>query len=135
MFPQAYDDLSVDIFEQLEKRYGREAVCAVLEGRADKIIDRIKPAMEDKSFKKKVEEFSRIFNTMGYLTRIEQRSPTEMLMFVHHCPLLRVAEEYQEVCDEDCRIGRETVEAHFERECALSEGASCCRFWISEVTE
>jgi predicted ArsR family transcriptional regulator len=134
LFPQAYDVVSVEILQQVEERFGRDAVCAILHGRAERIIREIKPQIGGKTLKKKVEEFSRIFNEMGYITRVESNGRDEQhTIVVHHCPVLMIARDYPEVCDGDCAIGRDSLEANVERECTLSEGASCCRFWVTQL--
>ena len=136
LFPQAYDVASVEILQQVEEQFGREAVCAVLRGRAEKLIGQIKPQMEGKPLRKKVEEFSRIFNEMGYLTRVEADSKSDRLsMLVHHCPVLMIARDFPEVCEGDCAVGRESLDAEVKRECSLAEGSSCCRFWIRQCAQ
>ncbi len=131
LFPHAYDTLSVDIFEQVEQLFGRQAVRDILEGRADKLIRQLKPTLENKSFDEKVEELSHVLNSMGYMARAEHTSKTESCLLIHHCPVLRIAGKYKEVCDTDCRIVRDALQARVERTCALSEGSGFCGFQVT----
>ncbi len=130
LFPHAYDVLSVEILNQIERRFGRDVVCSILHGRADTITAKIKPRLRGKPLKKRVEEFARAFEEMGYLVRVESGASDEYIVVMHHCPVLLIARDFPEICDGDCVIASATLEAEVTRQCALSEGASCCRFII-----
>ncbi|OYT71584.1 MAG: hypothetical protein CFK52_07515 [Chloracidobacterium sp. CP2_5A] len=130
LFPHAYDVVSVEILQQIERRFGREVVTSILRGRADTITTKIKPRLTGKPLKKRVEEFARAFEEMGYLVRVENGAPDEYVVVMHHCPVLLIARDFPEVCDGDCVIASESLDAEVTRQCALSEGASCCRFVI-----
>ncbi|MFQ3581740.1 MAG: ArsR family transcriptional regulator [Chloracidobacterium sp.] len=132
LFPQAYDVLSVEILQQIEQRFGREVVTSILRSRADTITARIKPRLSGKPLKKRVEAFARSFEEMGYLVRVETGSAEEYIVVMHHCPVLLIARDFPEVCDGDCVIASESLDAEVTRQCALSEGASCCRFIIRQ---
>ncbi len=130
LFPHAYDVLSVEILQQIEQRFGREVVTSILQGRADTLAAKIKPRLQGKTLRKRVEEFARAFEEMGYLVRVENGTPDSYVVVMHHCPVLLIARDFPEVCDGDCLIASQSLDAEVIRQCALSEGASCCRFII-----
>jgi predicted ArsR family transcriptional regulator len=130
LFPHAYDVLSVEILQQIEQRFGREVVTSILQGRADTLAAKIKPRLQGKTLRKRVEEFARAFEEMGYLVRVENGTPDSYVVVMHHCPVLLIARDFPEVCDGDCLIASQSLDAEVIRQCALSEGASSCRFII-----
>lgn len=126
-FPKNYDQLALDLLEQLELEGGAEgAVGRMFEARRRKLFDRHNLRMEGKRLSARVHELAAIQNDGGYMVEVEAESNGSYMLHEYNCPIAQVAQRYQQACSCELALFRELLDADVERtECLAAGGARC----------
>ncbi|WP_017797474.1 helix-turn-helix transcriptional regulator [Oceanobacillus kimchii] len=131
-FPNQYQQLSVQLLEDIEDIYGKDAVNAILK----KQIDRFEQMLKNDLGKTKTEEKLHIFmekqNKKGYMFERFISTDGSTLLINYHCPFKEAAVKYPSICKHEERMlsdlfseGKITVHS------LITDGGICCKWKIN----
>lgn len=133
-FPNQYEQLSVELLDDLEALQGREAVQAVLLRRKIREEAEIASLIAGEDFDGKIQKIVEHQNKKGYMIEYEQKEDGNYEMKNYNCPIYNLASSYREIC----RNEKEMLSAVLDdsgvvsESCMTSGGNYCC--WVIEKT-
>lgn len=131
LFPNQYENLSLDILWELEAMNGRDSVYELLLRRKNRTKDRYKEEIDDLPFSQKLTKLAKLQEEKGYMVEVEDDQDGSFLFRQYHCPIMKVAENYQNVCLQEVELFKEVLDAEeVSGEDCLVSGADCCTFKI-----
>ena len=131
-FPNHFEQLPVELLQDLEEVQGREAVTQVLEKRMHREIDAFKEALRSDDFDGRMEEIARMQDENGYMVEFVKQEDGSYEMRNYHCPIINISSKYREICANEKQTFSEIfpkskVLAHT----CITEGDHVCTWTIS----
>lgn len=131
LFPNQYEMLSLDLLKDIEDLNGREKVYELLLRRKDRTKNRYIEETESLTFQKKLSKLAALQEEKGYMVEVEYNDDGTYLFHQYHCPIMKVAENYQKICLQEVDLFQEVLEADkVSSEDCLVSGGDCCTFKI-----
>jgi predicted ArsR family transcriptional regulator len=130
LFPKKYQNLTLDLLDELLESEGEDKIDRLFERRKDKLIGKYEPRMRAKGLKERVSELVTIQNENGYMAELEQKSDEEFVLSEHNCPITQVANQFQQACSCELKLFQRLLDANVERTECLSKGGSKCVYVI-----
>jgi predicted ArsR family transcriptional regulator len=131
VFPQSYATFATNILEDLIELEGTEKLDEIFSQRQEKRRQRLVAQMSGDSLSERVASLARILEAEGRMTTWEQLSDTKFLLREHNCPILRVAERFEQPCDCEISLFRELLQADIERIAHIPDGDIACVYEIN----
>ncbi len=132
-FPRNYSGLTVEFMRDIQEIAGEKAVHELFVRRENRLNDKYKKRMENKSFEQKVAELADIQNEAGYMVEWEKTEDGQYELKEFNCPIAKVANEYQNACSCELSLFQRMLGTdHVERTECLAKGGSYCKYLISE---
>ncbi|MCK6258341.1 transcriptional regulator [Fictibacillus sp. KIGAM418] len=132
-FPRNYSGLTVEFMRDIQEIAGEKAVHELFVRRENRLNDKYKKRMENKSFEQKVAELADIQNEAGYMVEWEKTEDGQYELKEFNCPIAKVANEYQHACSCELSLFQRMLGTdHVERTECLAKGGSYCKYLISE---
>jgi len=98
LFPSGFQALAGDFLDMVREERGHKGVMEFLSHRNDRIAERLKTRMADKSLGDRVAEVAKIFTEDGYMTEWEKLPDGNYLIYQRNCALHDLANQYRQVC-------------------------------------
>jgi predicted ArsR family transcriptional regulator len=98
LFPKRYENLLLDLLQELLEREGSAAACRLLSQLGYLAAERHLGRLSRLTFEEKVEEVGRIMEESGSITECE-RSEEGLVVRDYNCPYAAVARVHPEVCE------------------------------------
>jgi predicted ArsR family transcriptional regulator len=114
----------------LQRQFGDEALMKVLSARADELIAQLKVQFADLNFDERVKELTKVISAKGYLAEAQKMKDGTYLLRQRNCPTESVAIAYPQVCEEEIRVYRETLNCDVTRECRIADGSQHCEYRV-----
>jgi predicted ArsR family transcriptional regulator len=133
LFPDQSASFACDLLEQVEQRFGAEALARLLEERTDTTIASLKSEYEGLSFEQRVAALASRFNDLGFATEVVALDDGAMRVIEHNCPTRGVAERFPMVCHEELRLYEEVAGARVSRDCRIIEGGKTCEYRLEPM--
>lgn len=135
-FPNHFEQLPIELLQDLEEVQGKEAVHQVLQKRMEREIDVFQQALDANTFDEKVEEMARMQDENGYMVEFVKLDDGSYEMRNYHCPIINIASTYKEICANE----KQTFSALFPQSKVLAhtcitEGDHVCTWTISNPKE
>lgn len=133
LFPKKYPQLTLDLFEELERQPGgAEMIDRMFEGRRDKLELKYRDRMKNRTLAERVAELSDIQNDGGYMTRWEadQEEAGGFKLHEYNCPVAQVANQYRQACQCELQLFERLLDADVERTECLADGDRRCTYAI-----
>ncbi len=127
-FPNNYQQLAVNLLQQIRQQLPPEGVNVIIEGVADAMAAEI-PEISGISFEQRLSEVIVFLNERGYKARLESHEDGYTLHTVN-CPYHEVAQNSQELCDLDMRLISTLLGAVPRRIGRISDGDTTCSYFI-----
>lgn len=132
-FPRNYSGLTVEFMRDIEEIAGENAVQELFVRRENRLNDKYKKRMENKSFEQKVAELAEIQNEGGYMVEWEKTDEGQYELREFNCPIAKVANEYQQACACELSLFEKMLgSGTIERTQCLAKGGPFCKYVISE---
>lgn len=130
LFPQAYASMSVCALRFIERRLGRPGVVALLRERAREIREHEGARFQGGALPERVAELVRLREEGGYMAEQGARRGSTFEVQEHNCPILALAEQYGEACEEEQRLFEQLLRARVDVTHRVVAGDPVCRFLI-----
>jgi len=134
IFPKAYSSLTCSVLEYIENNLGRAAVYDALKQRQEEVRQDYEEKLTDLEFEDKITEFSKIRDKDGYMVELKMLPNSDGYeVLEYNCPLLNVADKYQEACMVEQELFADLLNAKVETTHRTVNGDHVCRFLINQV--
>jgi predicted ArsR family transcriptional regulator len=130
-FPRSYDTFALSVLRQVGTVYGQAGVSKIICNQADELIASLKPLLQGLEFEERVRKLTEFLNQKGYAVSLIKQADGSYLAKQRNCPMIAVATQYAQVCDDEMRFYRELLETDVTRECRIASGAQSCDYRIS----
>jgi len=131
VFPQSYATFATNILEDLIELEGTEKLDELFCQRLEKRRQRLVAQMSGDSLSERVASLAQILEAEGRMTTWEQLSDQKFLLREHNCPILKVAERFEQPCDCEISLFRELLQADIERIAHIPDGDIACVYEIN----
>lgn len=127
-FPNQYDQLSVELLEDLEELQGGEAVADLLWRRKSREEAELAALIAEEDFDGKIEKIVQHQNSKGYMIEYEQTAEGDYRIKNFNCPIYNLASSYQQVCRNEKDMLRTILDKSLViSEACMTDGeAFCC---------
>jgi len=98
LFPSGFQALASDFLDLVKEERGHKGVMEFLSQRNDRMAERLKVRMADKSLPDRVAEVAKIFTEDGYMTEWEKLPDGNYLIYQRNCALHDLANQYRQIC-------------------------------------
>ena len=98
-FPNQYDQLPIELLNDLEDMYGEEAVEKLLQRRMERKEKELITQLEGANFDEKIEKLFQLMEKKGYMFEYEKTDEGHYQIKNYHCPIYNVSSNYNQVCD------------------------------------
>lgn len=130
LFPKGYQDLALDILNDLETTDGKNKIDGIFRRRKERLAAELIPHLKGmNTLSARVRAFSDMLQKNGYIIELEEH-PTLFRLKQFNCPVLKVARRFKEVCDHDLQLYRELIGEEVRREQCISDGDHSCEYVI-----
>ena len=131
VFPQSYAAFATNIMEDLIELEGTEKLDELFCRRQEKRRQRLVAQMSGDSLSERIASLAQILEAEGRMTTWEQLSDQKFLLREHNCPILKVAERFEQPCDCEISLFRELLQADIERIAHIPDGDIACVYEIN----
>ncbi|MEI3599548.1 MULTISPECIES: helix-turn-helix transcriptional regulator [unclassified Oceanobacillus] len=129
-FPNQYEQLPVELLQDLEELQGPESVKALLYKRMEREQGQLLEKLDGKSFDEKAHALVEMQNDAGYMLEIEKTSDGDYILTNYNCPIVNIAKEYRHVCsNEKIMYNHVFDESEVRPEGYITTGAHVCK-WV-----
>lgn len=129
-FPNQYEQLPVELLEDLEELHGVETVEILFEKRMKREKAHLLEELEGKELDEKVQQFAEIQNEAGYMLEVEKTPEGDYVLLNYNCPIANVANKYRQVCSNEMTIlNRVFSEREVTAESFITNGSHVCK-WV-----
>lgn len=128
-FPQSYDQLAVELLDDLVAIDGEEKLGRLFKVRAERLSQTYQLRLGDKDLPQRLAELARLRDEEGYMAVLEQRDGAFVLR-EHNCPIYDVAQRFREACNCEHELFKRVLNKDVKREMTLVDGQPSCEFRI-----
>lgn len=129
LFPNSYQNLTVEFLLDLKELFGEEIIEVLLEKRSERQKINYLPKMHNKSFSEKVVELKNIQISKGYMAELNKIDEHTYEFIEYNCPILAVAKEYTHACSCETNMFKKVLGTdEVNRLTCKTEGGDHCRF-------
>lgn len=129
LFPQGYNQLLVDLLEDLTNLEGEKKLEHLFNLRNDRLLRTYRLRLADKPFGEAVRELAKARDDDGYMATVEEDEGS-LVITEHNCPIYDVAQRFPQACQCEHELFERVLNAPVKREVTLVEGAPACRYRI-----
>jgi predicted ArsR family transcriptional regulator len=130
LFPKTYDRFALDILKEVKKYDGQEKINKIFGWRRDKVLRQKKEALTGLSGLDEIMQgLKNLLVSEGLLADLEKEGDKYILK-TYHCPIRKVATEFNEICLEELQLFRELLHRNVSMEQCMGQGSPSCIFSI-----
>jgi len=130
LFPTGYAAFARGMLKQVGRRFGEPAVAAIIAGWTEEGIDEFHSELADQNGEQRIHSFVSLLNRNGYEAETRVLENGDYVIEQRNCPMLTLAREHQQICDEELRLYRSSLGVEVKRECRIVNGSSCCTYKV-----
>ncbi|HLS07139.1 MAG TPA: DeoR family transcriptional regulator [Bacillota bacterium] len=97
-FPNQFEQLPLEILQDLEDSQGKQVVNDVLNQRMSREIESFNKKLKDKTFDEKVAALATIQDNKGYMIEYEKNKAGDYEIKNYNCPIINIASQYRQLC-------------------------------------
>src|SRR5690625_4999843 len=90
-FPNQFEQLPLEILQDLEDSQGKRAVNALLKQRKSREVETFQTELGDKSFDDRIAAMAKIQDEKGYMIEYEKNAAGDYDVKNYHCPIINIA--------------------------------------------
>ncbi|RMF33316.1 MAG: transcriptional regulator [Chloroflexi bacterium] len=129
-FPQRYAEFALDLLQEIQAAEGDEEIIRLFRRSAQRRLDRYRPQIQGDSLPRRLATLIPLLEEEGQMPTWEEASPGQFLLRQHHCPLLKIAQHFPQVCDVETWLLGELLQVPVVRRCHILQGDSACVYEI-----
>ena len=130
VFPRAYASITCAALHFIEKNLGREAVERALRERQNTTYLQYTKDVTSDDLGDRVRQLSKLRDAEGYMAEAHEAGHGYELL-EYNCPVLAVAEQYEEACKVENEMFRKVLRADVSTSHRVVAGDHVCRFLIT----
>ncbi|MGD8325674.1 MAG: ArsR family transcriptional regulator [Sphingomonadales bacterium] len=133
-FPDAHQDLAVELIEAIQTMEGGKVMAKLLETRGAQQVTRYKKALDAyDSLKAKAQGLAKLRSKEGYMADIEVKDGV-LYLYENHCPICSAARACSGICANELDVFQTALGAKYRvtREDHILAGARRCAYRIEE---
>lgn len=131
LFPNQYEQLPLELLQDLEDLQGRDAVSDLLQQRMLRETNQIQQEVNIADFTKKVEEIAKIQDQKGCMVEVNQTKNGDYEIIHFNCPIANLAKSYPEICHNEKHMFRDVFpESEVIAESSITRGDHLCKWLI-----
>ncbi|MFD1608927.1 helix-turn-helix transcriptional regulator [Oceanobacillus luteolus] len=131
IFPNQYEQLPVELLEDLEELHGPETVKQLLFKRMEREETKLLAELDGKDFDEKVNTLVEVQNQAGYMLEVERTPEGDYFLINYNCPIANIARHYRQVCKNEKIMYNHIFEhSQVKPEALITGGAHVCRWLI-----
>ncbi|RMF33106.1 MAG: hypothetical protein D6759_07395, partial [Chloroflexi bacterium] len=117
---------------EIQATEGEEQIVRLLRRSAQHRLARYRLHLQEDSLHRRLNILARMLEDEGQMPTWEETDSGRYLLRQHHCPLLKVAQHFPQVCDVETWFLRELLQAPVVRRCHILEGDVACVYEIGD---
>ncbi|WP_409346287.1 helix-turn-helix transcriptional regulator [Paenibacillus sp. MBLB4367] len=128
LFPAGYHTLALDLLDELIQEFGTDSVDRVFRNRMKAMRKNYELKINGKSLQEKIGQLANIQHENGYMAEWAENGdePGQYVLTEHHCPVIRIADPYSQVCRYELELFEALLDAEVKRtDCIAQNGRSC----------
>jgi predicted ArsR family transcriptional regulator len=130
LFPKAYDKFSVGLLRDIRAHEGDDKIERIFELRRERLFRTNKEFLTGKEKLEDIlEALKQTLEDEGHYVEVSRNNGHYQLK-QYHCPIHKIAVEFQEACKYELMLYRDLIGKDVVREHAVSEGAPSCLYLI-----
>ncbi|MEQ6390220.1 HTH domain-containing protein [Bacillaceae bacterium S4-13-58] len=135
VFPNHYQNFSLDILRSIEEMDGKEKVHDLLRHRIQESAPLYKKYLTQPTLWERIQKLAEVQENSGYMVELTENEQ-EYSLRQFNCPVERIAEDYQNLCKLEVGLFQEVLD-HKEIKAAscIVRGEACCEFKIKKTVE
>ena len=130
LFPSGYTSFAQGVLKQVERQFGRGAVCSIIAGYAEEAKKSFRSEMGHQSGEAMMVHFVALLNRNGYEASLGAPEPEVYVVEQRNCPMFALAVDYEQICAEELRAYRDILGVEVVRECRIADGNSSCIYKV-----
>ncbi len=130
-FPQTYDQLAVELLDDLVALDGEEKLDRLFQARTERLSRTYQLRLADKDLPERLEELARLRDEEGYMAVLERKAGSFVLR-EHNCPIYDVAQRHREACNCEQELFKRVLNKDVKREMTMVDGQPCCEYRIED---
>ncbi|WP_051240281.1 helix-turn-helix transcriptional regulator [Paenibacillus alvei] len=133
LYPHQYDELAIELFDELVTMYGEAGVALFFEQRSNMLKRRYEGAVMGKTtLEERLEALVRLQNEQGYMANLHPNADSYSFE-EKNCPIAKVACRYVHACRCELQLFRSLLQAQVERTACMAEGGNVCSYRITPI--
>jgi predicted ArsR family transcriptional regulator len=129
LFPQGYNQLVVDLLQDLQDLEGAQKLDRLFHQRNERLAHTYQLRLVGKPLPDAVRELARARDDDGYMATVEEREDG-LVLAEHNGPIIDVAQRFPQACQCEQQLFERLLNASLRRETSRAEGAPACRYRI-----
>jgi predicted ArsR family transcriptional regulator len=129
-FPQGYQQLLVDVLQDLNALEGEQQLERLFQRRNERLAHTYRLRLVGKPLQDAVHELARVRDADGYMATVEEQDGGFVLS-EHNCPIIDVAQRFPHTCQCEQELFEDVLGIAVKREATLANGAPACRYRIA----
>lgn len=136
-FPNQYEQLPVELLQDLETIQGKQAVKEVLDKRKEREETFYQSELDQvDDFDDKIAKISKLQNDKGYMTEYEKSENGDYIIKNFNCPILNLASSYGRVCQNEKKVFAKIFpNSKVISEKCMTQGEHYCKWIITRPKE
>ena len=130
LFPTGYAAFAQGMLKQIGRQFGEQAIQATITGYAEEAVTTFRCELEHKSGEERIQGFVALLNRRGYEANVTALENGGYVLEQRNCPVLALALEHKQICDEELRAYRNILDVEVIRECRIAAGFSSCIYKV-----
>ena len=132
-FPNQYEQLPMELLQDLEELQGEEAVKDLLLKRKEREEAEFVSQMENIDFDEKVKRIAEIQQEKGYMIEYEKTASGDYEVKNFNCPIFNLASNYGQICNNEKDIYRNIFpDSKVKAQSCMTKGAKYCCWTITK---
>lgn len=134
-FPDAHQDLALNLVEGIRKTFGQEGIEKLLKVRAEGQIKEYKERVKNKgTLRGKLQELAEVRTEEGYMAAVCKVGESDFLLVENHCPICSAARSCTGLCQAELNVFQTVLgeNAVVERTEHILSGARRCAYRVSQ---
>lgn len=103
-FPNQFEQLPLEILQDLEASQGKHAVSDLLKHRKNREVNMFYDQLKNKSFDEKIAEMAKIQDEKGYMIEYEKNDAGDYEIKNYNCPIINIASAYRQLCSNEKQV-------------------------------
>jgi predicted ArsR family transcriptional regulator len=133
LFPSDYANVATAVLEIIRRVDGEHKVDEIFQRRAEALASELATRVRGVTLQDRLRQLTQVLEEQGYLPEVAKLKDghERYLLTEHHCPILRVAQAFQQACTCELDVLLKLLQAKVERCDHRMLGHTCCSYLIS----